>query len=148
MTRNPGTPPAWSWLTNSTISKSCHLSYMGIISHNFKALLSLLWLSHPTISKFYQPFTMDFFSFFYFIFLEIGSNYIMSIIITIVSNIIVLVSQNIIFFGFFMPMIHGVNKKKRFLFLPPPLVCCFTRNAWSNFYCCDYLQKITHFWRK
>ena len=35
----------------------------------------------------------------------------MSIIITIVSNITVLVSQNIIFFGYFMPMSHSVNKK-------------------------------------
>ena len=51
MIRNPSTPPAWSWLSNSTISKFCHLSYMVIISHNFKALLSLLWLSHPTISN-------------------------------------------------------------------------------------------------
>ena len=37
----------------------------------------------------------------------------MSIILTIVSNIIVLVSQNIIFFGFFMPISHGANKKTR-----------------------------------
>ena len=36
---------------------------------------------------------------------------IMSIIITIVSNITVLVSHNIISFGFFMPISHGVNKK-------------------------------------
>ena len=35
----------------------------------------------------------------------------MSITITIVSNITVLVSHNIIFYGFFMPMSHGVNKK-------------------------------------
>ena len=35
----------------------------------------------------------------------------MSIIITIVSNITVLVSHNIIFFECFMPMSHGVNMK-------------------------------------
>ena len=35
----------------------------------------------------------------------------MSIVITIVSNIAVLVSHNIIFVEFFMPMSHGVNKK-------------------------------------
>ena len=35
----------------------------------------------------------------------------MSIVITIVSNIAVLVSHNIIFFEFFMHMSHGVNKK-------------------------------------
>ena len=35
----------------------------------------------------------------------------MSIIITIVGNITVLVSHNIIFFEFFMPMSHGFNKK-------------------------------------
>ena len=35
----------------------------------------------------------------------------MSIIITIASNITVLVSYNIILFRFFMPMSHGVKKK-------------------------------------
>ena len=35
----------------------------------------------------------------------------MSIIITIVSNITVSVSRHIIFFGFFMAVSHGVNKK-------------------------------------
>ena len=37
----------------------------------------------------------------------------MSIIRTIVSNITVSVSRNSIFFGFFMPMSHGANKKTR-----------------------------------
>ena len=36
---------------------------------------------------------------------------ITSIVITIVSNITVLVSQSIIFFGYFIPMNHSVNKK-------------------------------------
>ena len=127
MTRNPGTSPAWLWLSNSTIPKFCHLSYMVIISHNFKALLSLPWLPHPTISKFYQPFTIELFqignsSFYFFItFLEIGRNYIMSIIITIVSNITVSVSQNMIFFGFFMLTSHGVNKKTPPSASPNPL---------------------------
>ena len=35
----------------------------------------------------------------------------MLITITIVSNITLLVSHNIIFFGFYVPMSHGVNKK-------------------------------------
>ena len=102
-------PPAWSWLSNYRISKFCYFSYMVIISNSLKALLSLLWLSHPPISKFYQPFTMGFFWIgnpSYLFFLGIGRNYILpiiSIIITIVSNITVLVSQNI-FFGFFMAM--------------------------------------------
>ena len=43
----------------------------------------------------------------------------MSIIITIVSNITVLVPQNIIFFGFFMPMRHGVNKRLLHAQVPP-----------------------------
>ena len=108
-------------LWNSTISKLCRLSYMVIISRNFKALLSLLWLSQPTISKFCQTFTMNFFwidnlSLYFFIlsFLETSRNYIMSIIsiiITFASNSTVLVSQNVIFFGFYMTMSRGVNKK-------------------------------------
>ena len=40
----------------------------------------------------------------------------MSIIITITSNIAVLVSHSVICFGYFMPMSHGVNKKA------PPIV--------------------------
>ena len=43
-------------------------------------------------------------------FLEIGRNYV-SIIITTISNITVLVSQNVICFEYFMPTSHGVNKK-------------------------------------
>ena len=155
MTRNPGTPPAWSWLSNSTILKFCHLSYMVIISHNFKALPSLLWLSRLAISKFCQPSIMEFFqiddpSFYFFLlfFLEIGRNYIMSImsvIITIVSNITVLVSQNIVFFGFLC--LWAMVSIRRLLQVPPPNSLSPTRfspgwfvvlqNAWSTFCCCD-----------
>ena len=46
----------------------------------------------------------------FFQFLEIFINY-MSILITIVSNITVLVSHNIIFYRFFISVNHGVNKK-------------------------------------
>ena len=41
MTRNLGTP-TWLWLSNSTISKFCNLSYMVIICPNLKVLL---WLT-------------------------------------------------------------------------------------------------------
>ena len=50
--------------------------------------------------------------------LEISRNYT-SIIIAIVSNITVLVSHNTIFFGYFMPMSHGVNMKTRPSVHPP-----------------------------
>ena len=66
---------------------------------------------------------IEFFSLsFFFFFLETRRNY-MSIIITIVSNITLSVSRNIIFLKFFMPMSHGVNKKtplSAFSHLPPP----------------------------
>ena len=45
----------------------------------------------------------------FFFFFEIGKNY-MSIVITIVSNITVLVSHNVTFFGGYMHMSHDVNK--------------------------------------
>ena len=51
MTKNLGAHPAWLW--NPRISKSWHSSYMVITLHNLKILLSLLLLSHPTISIFY-----------------------------------------------------------------------------------------------
>ena len=44
------------------------------------------------------------------IIIEIGRNYA-SIIITVVSNITVLVPHNAIFFGYFMTLNYGVNKK-------------------------------------
>ena len=62
----------------------------------------------------------------------------MSFIITIVSNITVLVPQYIIFFAFVMLMSHGMKKKtppsaSPYLYLPYQVftrfVCCFTRNA-------------------
>ena len=49
--------------------------------------------------------------------MEIGRNYI-SIIITIISNITVLVSRSVLCFGYFIPMNHGFNKKACH---PPPL---------------------------
>ena len=41
---------------------------------------------------------------------EKSRNYV-SIIVNIVSNITVLMSQNVILFGYFMPIGHGVNKE-------------------------------------
>ena len=59
MTRNLCTHPAW--LSNPTISRFCHPPYIVIIPHNFKILLFLPRLSHPTIWKFYQHCTWSFF---------------------------------------------------------------------------------------
>ena len=101
MTRNPGVHLAWLW--NLTISNFCHSFYMVITPHNFKILLSLLWLSHPTISKFYQPSAWVFFILvitLIIIYLEIGRNYL-SITINIVSNTTVLVSQKVTYAGNF-----------------------------------------------
>ena len=55
-----------------------------------KFMLSLLLLSHPTVSKFYQPTNWNFFALRtpLNIFLEMGRNYV-STIITIISNITV-----------------------------------------------------------
>ena len=51
--RKLGTHPLW--LLSSTISNFWHFFYMVITLHNLKILLYLLFLSHPTISNFYQP---------------------------------------------------------------------------------------------
>ena len=114
----------------------CHFSYMVITLYNLleKSMLSLLLLSHPTISKFYQPTNWNFFGLVIplnFFFLEIGRNYV-SIIITIISNITVC---------------HGVNKKTPPIVSPTSfpyqvftrLVCCFTRNTLSTFFCSDQI---------
>ena len=114
------------WKLNSKISNS---NLWKFLNHYYISQLQNIaisaGLSHPTISNFYQSFTSrwnwDFLIFFFFRlipiptylffqFLEIFINY-MSISITIVSNITVLVSHNTIFYGFFMSLNHGVNKK-------------------------------------
>ena len=89
----------------------------GYQTPQLKILLSLLFLSHPIISKFYQHTKWNFFGFVIplNIFLEIGRNYV-SVIITIINNITVLVSHYVICFGYFISMSHGVNKKT------PPIV--------------------------
>ena len=113
-----------------------------------KSMLSLLLLSHPTISKFYQPTNWNFFGLVIplnFV-LEIGRNYV-SIIITIVSNITVLVSRNAISFGYFIPRSHGVNKKAPPIVSPTLLpyqvftrfACCFTRNSLSILFFSDQI---------
>ena len=86
-----------------------------IKSYNSKTLQFILHDYHTTqLQSFLTPqFEMlpTFMEFFLlvippnFYFLEISRNYA-SIIITIVSNITVLVSCNAIFFGYFMPMSH------------------------------------------
>ena len=116
-------------------------------NQNLKILLSLLWLSHFTISKFYQPSTRNFFwngnfSYFYFIIFEERQN--VSIIITVVGNNTALVSY--VFFGYLRPMSHDVNKKA-LPRAPPPLptqisirfVCYFTTNPLSTFFCSDQI---------
>ena len=63
---------------------------MVITLCNLNILLSLLLLSHPTVSKFYQPTNWNFFGLVIPLnLLEIGRNYV-SIIITIISIITVL----------------------------------------------------------
>ena len=137
MTRNLDTHTAQ--LLSPIISKLCYTTYMVITRQNIKILLSLLWLSHPTISKFYQSHIWSFFGLviLHNLFLEIGRSYA-SIIITIISNITVSVSHNVISFGCFMPINHGVNKKAPPVMSPPPplpyqlctrFVCCFTSNT-------------------
>ena len=143
---NDQKPTHPAWLSNPTISKFCHPSYMVIIPHNFKILLSLLWLSHFQNFKILLLLQMEFFWIGNptYICLEKGINYV-SIIITIVSNIAVLVSHSVIFFGYFMSLSHGINKKT-----PPSasyhpsltnylvfirFVCCFAIDSSSTLFC-------------
>ena len=109
-----------------------------------KILLSLLLLSHSTILKLYQPGNFFWVSNPTNFFLEIGRNYV-SIMITIISNINVLVSHNVTCFGYFMPVSHGFIKKAPPIVsvTPPPhqiftrFVCCFTRNTLTTLFCSD-----------
>ena len=136
---NDWKPTHPAWLLKPTISKFGHPFYVLIILHNLKILLFLLWLSHPTISKLYQHSTWNFFGLVIppFIWRKVE---IVSVLITIASNITVLVSHNVIviFFGCLMSMSHGINKNtppSASPHLPSPnqvlsrLVCCFPINT-------------------
>ena len=84
--------------------------------------------------------------------MKIARNYV-SIVITIISNITVLVSHNAICFGHFIPMSHGVNKKAPPIIsshpIWPRLFFCFKRHAlWTFFALIRLLQKIMHFQSK
>ena len=135
---------------------------MVIKFHNFKILSFLLHgFLMPQFQKFGQLFTTQFSwignpSYFSF-FLDIGRNYIspnIFITITIVSNITVLMSQNIIFFGFFTAMSQEDFSKC----LPQPRsplpyfhqdCLLFDKKYLINFLLLwsGYLQKIMHFRR-
>ena len=95
---------------------------MVITLYNLKILLSLLLLSHLQFQNFTNlPIGL------FGIFLEIVRHCV-SIIITIISNITVLVSYNVIYFGCFIPMSQGVNKKALPIAFPThPLSQVFTR---------------------
>ena len=86
------------------------------------------WLSHPTTSKYWYPcydvFTQQFQNFIKPIILLFGGLVeTVPNMIAIVTITAVLVPHNVIFFGFVMPMNHGVNKKtppSSSCRLPPP----------------------------
>ena len=93
-------------------------SFMFIIPLNFEILLSQLLPSYPTILKFKSS-TWNFIGLVSnrTFFLEKCRNSV-EIIITIVCNVIVLVSHNVIFSGYFMPMNHGANDAGTHIGLP------------------------------
>ena len=100
-------------------------SYIAIDPHNFQILLFLLYGYHtPQLENIALPaivfslHTRTFMNLLIGIFwvsnltkfsLKIDRNYV-SILITIISNITVLVSHNVICFIFFMPISHYVNQ--------------------------------------
>ena len=68
-----------------------------------------------------------------------------------------LVSNNVICFGYFIPMSHGVIKKISPILslIPSPyqvftrFICCFTKNTLSTIFCSDQIiAKIMHFQTK
>ena len=107
-------------LLNPIFLKFCYSSYMVSTLHNLKILLTPLCLFHPTISKFYQLSTWNFFGMVIpFKVFEIGRNY-ESIIVTIISNITVLLSHKFTWYGYFISMSHVVNKKASPIVSPHP----------------------------
>ena len=133
--RNPGAHPAW--LLKTTISKFCYSFYTFITLQNLKVFLSVLLLSHSTISKLYQLANL--------VFLDVGRRYV-SMVITVIYNITLLVSHNFICFDTLCPWAMVPIKKLLYLSpvsTPSPIqvltrfVCCFIRNI-STFFCSDF----------
>ena len=96
-------------LKNITIPATVFLPY------DFKFCQSANWVSNPTQFLF-----------------ETGIYYV-SIIITITSNFTVLVSRNVICFGYSMPMSHGVNKAALFCVNFAVLYICVSQSTFSQF---------------
>ena len=112
--------------------------YCNAQFQNFSILLT--WLSYSTTSKYcYETSTWNIFeSVIPLNFLGEKVRKYVTVLVTMVSDITVLVSQNVIFFRYFMPMGHGVNKKSPPSASFPPsstyqvfsrLVCSFTINT-------------------
>ena len=112
--------------------------FCNVQFQNFSILLT--WLSYFTTSKYcYQTSTWNIFELVIPLNFwgEKGRKYIL-ILVTMVSDITVLVSQNVIFFRYFMPMGHDITKKSPPSASFPPsstyqvlsrLVCSFTINT-------------------
>ena len=143
-----------------------HSSCMAIVIefYNFKTLTSLLHGYHiPQLQSITNLSPCNFFGLvippliFLLLFLSDVRRYYMSITsIMIVSNIIVLVSQNIIFLCLWVlvPMRKLLQVPSTSSLSPSRFSSCFTRKAWSTFWRwaeCEQViafSKILHFRRK
>lgn len=105
-------------LSNPTISKFAILLYVYRTPKLRNIAIPTIVFLTPTILKF-KSFTWNFIGLVSnrTFFLEKCRNSV-EIIITIVYNVIVLVSHNVIFFGYFMPMNHGANDAGTHIGLP------------------------------
>ena len=121
---------------------------MIIQPHNFKILLSLLWLSHPTVSKFYQLSSWNFFGLLFPVkYLCFGRKVKTMYQLSILLLVILLMSRNVIFFEYFMPMSHVVNKTLPSISSTPPFpyhlftrfLCCCTIKTLSSLFCSDQI---------
>ena len=94
----------------SSISKFCHSPYMVITLQFSKILLFLLLLSHPTISKFYQLATWNFFGLviqlIFFFWRQVETMCQLQLLLLVILLITVLVSHNVIYLEYFMPTLQ------------------------------------------
>ena len=139
MTKNLAPHPAWlsnptvskfvipsTWLWQHTTSKYCYPCY-GFLSFQFENFTNPLHgifgieLVISVIIIIINNIIVINIIIIIIIIIAISRNYV-SIIITIVSNITVLVPHNAIFFGYFMTLNYGVNKKTPQIVSPPHLL--------------------------
>ena len=129
---------------HSSIWKFLYSSYHTL---KLKNIVILDIAFSPLISKFYRLATWIFFGLviqFKFFWRYVETMCQLQLLLFVILLITVLVSHNVTYLEYFIPMSHGVKKRAPTTVSPPPVAltnfhqsCCFISNTLSTFFCSD-----------